>query len=314
MVLSQYIKNSLWCFGSAGHALYYTLTLAICNLVAYNRDMTILTQILISTTLVSGISLAAAGLLSFFPRFLNQITIYLAALAAGTMIGTSFLHLIPEAVERLPAETALFTVLASFIGFFIVEKSLHLHHHHRKIDEHCDDHTFGWLNLLGDALHNFIDGILIGGAFLINPALGWLTTLAIMTEEIPQELGDFGVLLFSGFTRRQALLANFAIALLAISGGVLAYSLGTTFTFLADWLIPMTAGGFLYIATVDLIPEIQKHKRKLSSLFLVIVFAFGVGMLPLLETVTAEWLSDPHAIEESLSGESTTTPVEVSEE
>jgi zinc and cadmium transporter len=239
-----------------------------------------LLSILAATLFVSSLAFFTASLLSIFPQLLRRMLPSLIALAAGTMLGTTFLHLLPEAVAEIGAETALPAVLASFIGFFLLEKILHWRHCH---DEECETHTFGTLNLIGDAVHNFLDGALIAVSFQIDPALGISTTLAVALHELPQEIGDFGVLVHSGFSPKQALLANFGVALTAISGGLAGYLLGQSLSPVLPYLLPFAAGSFLYIAAVDLIPELRSNTKNWQTLFLPAIFIFGVLLIPLLE-------------------------------
>jgi zinc and cadmium transporter len=235
-----------------------------------------LTFTLLATFLVSALSLV--GLSLFSRKLLPHMISTLTALAAGTMLGATFLHLLPEAVELLPEGRALQILLASFIGFMVLERVLHWRHCH---EDDCEVHSFGYLNLVGDALHNFLDGMVIAGAFATSTEVGVVTTLAIALHEIPQELGDFGVLLHAGFTRQQALLANFGVALAAVGGGLAGYLLTTTAEGLGAYLLPVAAGGFLYIASSDLIPQLRQVNDRGQTVKLFGWLLLGVGIMVL---------------------------------
>jgi len=215
-----------------------------------------LIYIIIATSIISLSSLLGIITLSFKPIFLQKILLLLVALSAGTMLGGAFMHLLPEASEILGVNQALLITLLAFCFFFLVEKVLHWRHCHKT---NCHVHEFGYLNLIGDSIHNFIDGIVIAGAFLVNPTLGITTSLAIILHEIPQEIGDFGVLLHSGFSKRKAILFNLFVAFTALLGGITGYLLSFIAEGLQPILLCIAAGGFIYIATSDLIPEIRKE-------------------------------------------------------
>lgn len=239
--------------------------------------------ILLATFLVSAIAFLTALGLSTFPKFLKKSTIYLVALAAGTLLGAAFFDLIPESLEFMPPRLAFTLMLASFVSFFAIEKLLHWHHCH---DEDCDNKSIRYINLIGDALHNFIDGAIIAVTFQVNPALGVGTTLAIALHEFPQEIGDFGVLIHNGMSRKNALLANALVAAAAMIGGIAGFILTETVMSLSHYLLPVAAGTFLYLATVDLIPEFRKHTSQVVSFALLAIFAFGLAFLPIFEMTT----------------------------
>jgi zinc and cadmium transporter len=230
--------------------------------------------IIAATFGVSFLSLAALLVLTFKKSWLHQSLLGLVALSAGGLMGAAFLHLLPEAVEHFPDSKLPFMVtLASFVAFFLLERVLHWQHCH---DDECEVHSFGYLNLIGDTLHNFLDGLIIAAAFLVDPQLGWITTLAIAAHEIPQELGDFGVLVHAGFSRKIAILANFGIALTAILGGVLGYFIGEASEHFVPYLIAVAAGGFLYIASSDLLPELRKEQQLSKTIVSFVLFVAGV--------------------------------------
>jgi len=157
--------------------------------------------------------------------------------------------------------------------FYLIEKIFHWRHCHQ---DHCDVHTFGYVNLIGDSIHNFIDGLIIAATFLVDVRLGITTSLAIALHEIPQEIGDFGVLLYAGFERMKALVLNFLVALTVVAGGIVGYFLSFRLEGLLVYLLPLAAGGFLYISTSDLIPEIRKETNLKKSLLSFTFFIIGI--------------------------------------
>lgn len=229
---------------------------------------------LIASSLISLVSFAGALTLLIKEKFLNKILIILVAFSAGTLIGGAFLHLIPESLEHAHHATEIFIwVIAGFTMFFVLEKYLYWRHCH---DSECTIHAFSYLNLIGDAIHNFIDGLIIGGSFFINPSIGWITTMSIVLHEIPQELGDFGVLIYGGFNKYKALLYNFLSALTAIIGTILGYYFAVHLEGFSHILLPFAAGGFIYIAGSDLIPELHEVKNRSQSLQTMLTFILGI--------------------------------------
>jgi len=234
--------------------------------------------IIISTFIIS-----LGGLIGFFTlvledKQLSKILLFLVALSAGALMGGAFIHLLPEAAEKFPGQDSVYTiVLFSFIFFFLVEKLLHWRHCHK--GGKCDIHTFGYMNLIGDSIHNFIDGLIIAATFLTDVKLGVATTLAVALHEIPQEIGDFGVLLYAGFGKQKALVANFLVALTAILGGVFGYFLSFQRESFITYLLPFAAGGFIYIAASDLMPEIRKETSLKKSLLSFSIFLVGIVIM-----------------------------------
>ncbi len=235
----------------------------------------ILIYILLAVFLVSIISLLGIFFLAFKTKTLNKITTYLVSFAAGSLFGAAFLHIMPEAIEELPGMLPFGLLLIGILLFFIIEKGFHWRHCH---EQNCKSHI-GYLNLFGDAIHNFIDGIAIASAFLININTGIITTLSILLHEIPQELGDFGILIHSGFTRAKALLYNFYSAIFAILGALIAYLLSNYVYNFTIYLMPIVAGGFIYLAGSDLIPEIHKEKGLKVSILQTLFLAFGLILI-----------------------------------
>lgn len=220
--------------------------------------------------MVSLASFIGVFTLSLSKEILNKAVFYLVALSVGGLMGGAFLHLLPEASQKLSAENVFLYTLGGFFLFLIIEKIIHWRHCHKG---DCSIHTFAYMNLVGDGVHNFIDGLIMAAAFITSPGVGIASTIAIFLHEIPQEIGDFGVLIYGGLSRKKALFFNFLTALTAVIGGVFGYYL-LSFTEMASvFLLPVAAGGFLYIAASDLIPEIRKENDvKKSVLNFVIIF------------------------------------------
>lgn len=209
-------------------------------------------------------------------KHLHRVTLGMISLSAGTMMGNAFLHLLPEAATKLEPEPLFLTVLVSFIVFFFIEKFLHWRHCH---DRDCDVHTFGEISLMGDSIHNLIDGLIIAAAFVTDIKIGIATALAVALHEIPQELGDFGVLLHAGWDKKKAILANYSVALTVVLGGILGFYLAENLDAFLIYAVPMAAGGFIYIAASDLLPEIRKETSTKRSLYSLAMFLFGIAAM-----------------------------------
>jgi len=233
-----------------------------------------LLSIILATFIISSGSFVGVLTLALNQKFLSKILLSLVSLSAGTMLAAALLHLLPESIETLGSVLPFQLTLVSFIGFFLLERFLHWRHCHDQ--DHLTKHTMGTMNLIADAIHNFLDGVLIAASFATSGGLGLVATLAIAMHEIPQEIGDFGVLLHSGFSRRRALLSNILVSLTAILGGILGYLASHTMTAFAHYLIPVAAGGFIYISTTDLIPELKGVTSTKRTLSVVATFLLGV--------------------------------------
>jgi zinc and cadmium transporter len=236
---------------------------------------------IVSVIFVSLISLI--GILALLlNRDVKKITFLLVSFAVGGLFGDAFIHLLPESFEKM--ENNLFIALMVLLGimiFFIMEKVLRWRHqHYSETETHV--HPVVMMNLVGDAVHNMIDGMVIGASYLVSIPLGLTTTLAIVLHEIPQEIGDFGILLHGGFTVKKALFFNFLSALTAVVGAVLSLVIGPHIQGYADALVPITAGGFIYIAGTDLLPELQKDVKLSRSLLQFALVAFGIGIMAIL--------------------------------
>ncbi len=214
--------------------------------------------ILISVFIVSLLSLSGIIFLVGRQGVFNRLLPALVAFASGTLLGGAFLHLIPEGVESLQSNSAYVYVLSGIISFFVLEKFFYWRHCH---DEECEVHVkpYAWLNLLGDSAHNFLDGLIIAATYLIDFNLGVATTLIIISHEIPQEIGDFAVLVAGGLSAKKALYFNFFTALTSVFGAMIGYYLGLSNLDFTSSIALFAAGGFIYIAGADLIPELHKN-------------------------------------------------------
>ncbi len=248
---------------------------------------------LLSVIAVSLVSLVGLLTLSMNEVRIRRLATFFVSFAVGALLADTFIHLVPEifsGTDPQPALRGSLLILGGILLFFVVEKLLrhehgllHRHHHHYESIEHPE---LVVINVLGDAIHNFIDGLLIGASYLVSPALGISTTIAVLLHEIPQELGDFGILVHSGLTVRRATLLNLASAAVAILGTVTALVAGAVaHQRVTGVLVPVTAGGFVYIAAADLIPELQ-HDRSFRALMVqTALIALGVAVMALLKFV-----------------------------
>jgi len=234
---------------------------------------------LLSVGVVSALSLVGAVALVLRPSTLERGLLVLISFAAGALLGDAFIHLLPEVAESEGGFdlTASFAVLGGVIVFFVLEKVLHWHHSHYG---HGDVvHPVAVTNLVGDGLHNFVDGSIVAGGFLVSTKVGIATAVAVVLHEIPQELGDFGILVRAGVKPRRALALNAMTALMAIAGAVATLLVSSVVEGLERVLIAMTAGAFVYVASTDLLPELHKEPdARKSTLQLAGVLA-GVGVM-----------------------------------
>lgn len=237
--------------------------------------MTNLLWILLAGVLMSGIALVGSVTLLLRESTLKAILLPLVSLAAGSLIGGALFHMLPAALGALPVMTTFGWVAVGFLLFFGLEQFLHWHHCHRA-SANCRQ-PLTYLILIGDALHNFLGGLSIAGVFLMDTRLGIAAWLAAAAHEVPQELGDFGVLIHGGWNKRSALLFNLASGLTFLAGGLLTYAASLQFD--VRWLVPLAAGNFLYIGASDLVPEVNKAHDLKANVLHFVVFAAGLGLL-----------------------------------
>jgi len=219
---------------------------------------------LISVLVVSLVSLTGIFALSFEEKKMRKMIIFLVSFAVGALFGDALIHLLPEAFEKIESRAiSSLLVLLGILAFFGLEKFVRWRHCH--IVYHEDHaHPMAAVNIFGNIVHNLIDGMLIGASYLANIPLGIATTVAILLHEIPQEMGNFAVLIHSGYRMKKAIAINFLSALVAFLGVALALVVGKYAANFTLFLVPVTAGGFLYIAGSDLIPEL-KHETKITA-------------------------------------------------
>lgn len=246
-----------------------------------------LRAILLTTTLSGVVSISAAAFLSF--GLLARMAERMVSLSVGIMLSTSLLHAMPEALESSASPESLFaTLLAGLLAFFVLEKLAILHDgpasagHAQGYHHQHGSKRSAWMVLAGDGLHNFTDGIMIAAAFLADPALGILTGMAIVAHELPQEVGDFVVLLNSGYSRARAYLLNLLCSLMALIGGVLGYFMLDKAGNLVPYVLTFASAGFLYVAISHLMPQLQRKDTLRDSLPQIGLIAIGILVVVLI--------------------------------
>lgn len=234
---------------------------------------------LVSVIIVSFVSIIGVFFLSLNEKRLKKILIYFVSFSAGALFGDVFIHLLPEAVETTGFDLNLSLSVLTGIGVsFLIEKIICWRHCHMPItDNHV--HRFAYMNLFGDIFHNFIDGLTIAISYLVSIPVGVATTVAVILHEIPQEIGDFGVLLHGGFSKWKAIGYNFLTATTAIAGALAGLALSFYVENLTFFLIPFAAGNFIYIAGSDLIPELHKEIRFTKGILQLLFFILGIGIM-----------------------------------
>lgn len=241
---------------------------------------------LLGVILISLVSLVGVFALSIRQELIKKYTFILVSLAVGALLGDAFIHLIPEAfADGNNSLLVSMLIILGILVFFTLEKFMHWHHHGDDTDEN-EIHPVGKLILFSDGVHNFIDGVIIGISFIASTKLGVATTFAVILHEIPQEIGDFAVLLHAGYSRKRALFLNFLSALAAVLGTFVAFMLGGLGERFVNFVVPLAAGGFIYIALADLIPEL--HKTKTGKSFLPQLLSLIIGVLVMVALVYLE--------------------------
>jgi zinc and cadmium transporter len=244
---------------------------------------------LMAALLVSLISLVGLVYLLFSKLIMGQIIPYAVALAVGVLLGNAFFHLIPESIEQGMSGTSVFgCVFAGLLAFWLIDRVLS-HGHAADRSDPKSVKSIGKLNLLGDGFHNFIDGLVIGGSFMISPEVGMATTLAIIIHELPQELGDSGTLIYSGFSPQRVVTLNFLVSTTVLLGVAFVFLLNHWLVFQAGYLLAFTAGGFVYMALGNLVPALYRQARgnlRMQTLQLLVIL-IGMGFI--------QYLSHDHA-------------------
>ncbi|MBI4210109.1 MAG: ZIP family metal transporter [Candidatus Diapherotrites archaeon] len=230
-----------------------------------------------SVMAVSLVSLIGAFTLPFSQEKVRSFLIYMVSFSAGALFGDAFIHLLPEAAEEAAGFTPALAIylISGIIISFIIEKFIRWRHCHLPTTEE-HPHPLALMNLVGDGVHNFIDGLIIGGSYLLSAPVGFATTLAVIFHEIPQEIGDYGVLIHGGFTKKKALLFNFLTALTSILGAIVALAISAFVPNITTFLVPFAAGIFIYVAGTDLIPELHKEVEPSKSLAQLAWFVLGI--------------------------------------
>lgn len=243
--------------------------------------------IITASILESLISLIGIFFIFFgYEKFKNYIS-YLISFSIGTFLAVIFFEILPEAIEKSSMELVSIFTLIGFLFFFLFSRFLHWYHHH---EESCKDHknikVSGHLVLFGDLIHNFIDGIIIALAFLVDINIGIVTTIAVLSHEFPQEASDFFVLIHSGFSKKRALFLNFLISLSTLIGASLTYFMASSIDKIIAPALGIVAGNFLYIAMSDLIPELNSNSNSIldtiKQLFFIILGIILIYFITLL--------------------------------
>jgi len=223
--------------------------------------------------------LVASSMLLFPAGTRGKLVSWLVSYAVGTLLGASLLHLVPEALDKIPARNGVVALLAGILSFFVLEKLVIWRHCHEG-DAECSTHTrAASLVIFGDAFHTFIDGVIIGAAVLTSVPLGVSTAVAAATHEIPQELGDFGVLLQAGYSPRKALLLNIASGTTGVVGTLAVYATTRHLPAALPYLLAFAAGGFLYVAMADLIPGLHSDHQSGHPVRQTVLIAAGIGTM-----------------------------------
>ncbi len=267
--------------------------------------------------LVGTLSLVGIFMISLREQTLDKLIFILVAFATGTILATALFDLIPESLHHLEelnakgaaiSEGLLFSfVIAGFVSFFILERFIYWFHGHAHesedklvcyadrtegvgslivpLDKGGSSRRVALLNLIGDGLHNLLDGVIIMVSFLTSFWSGIIVTLAVVFHEFPQEIGDFGILLYGGFSKKKALLFNFISALVALIGGLIAFIVSDLLEIFNFFFLAFSGGGFLYLASTELMPELLKEKDLRKSIPQVLIFLAGLLLIILLITI-----------------------------
>jgi zinc and cadmium transporter len=232
---------------------------------------------LLAVITVSLLSLLGAVFIVFQRKLIDSMTTYLLAFSSGILLGTTFYDLLPEGYEGLQ-EHVYTWVIIGFVAFFVLEKIIHWHSH-----VESQKHV-AYLSLVGDSVHNFMDGAIIGVTFLTSVPLGVATTIAVIAHEIPHELGDFFLLIYGGFNNKKALWYNFLSALTAVLGTIVVFIFSKNVLTVSPYLIGFAAGNFFYIAASDIIPELHQKRSVTISVIQTICLLIGIIVMQIIST------------------------------
>ena len=250
------------------------------------EDLSALINTIIATLLVSLFSLGGIFTLSLKEEKLHNILFILIAFSAGSILGAAYFDLLPEAIELVEESVVFIYITFGFVFFFLLERFIYWYHghgHETDIDAETSDRAstrgFAYLNLIGDGIHNFVDGMIIAASFLIGFPVGLATTTAVIFHELPQEMGDYGILVYAGFKRGRALLLNFVVAIAVFFGGIFAVFFIEMIEAFSGWLIAFSTGGFIYLAASELIPELHEEKSLKKSFIQFVIFVLGIALI-----------------------------------
>ncbi len=242
--------------------------------------------IVIATFIVSVFSLTGIFSLSLRERTLHSVLFFLVAFSAGSILGASLFDLLPEAIELVDEPVVFIYIAVGYLAFFVLERFIYWYHghgHHQDVEKEVDERPlakgFAYLNILGDGIHNFIDGMIIAASFTVGFPVGLAATIAVIFHELPQEMGDYGILIYAGFERMRALILNFLAALSVVLGGVLAIFYLEIVEALSGLLVAFSAGAFIYLAASELVPELQEEDNFWRSLVQFMVFLIGMASI-----------------------------------
>lgn len=242
--------------------------------------------IITATSVVCLFSLVGIYALSLKEKTLHNILLVLIAFSAGSILGAAYFDLLPAALELVDESIVFTQITLGFVLFFFLERFIYWYHGHghetdipTEIGDRKVTKSFAYLNLIGDGIHNFVDGMIIAISFLIGFPVGLATTIAVTFHELPQEIGDYGILVYAGFKRGRALLLNFVVALAVVLGGIFAIFFIETVEALSGFLLAFSAGGFIYLAASELIPELHGEKKFKRSVIQFILFILGIVLV-----------------------------------
>ncbi|NJO91680.1 MAG: ZIP family metal transporter [Chloroflexia bacterium] len=234
---------------------------------------------LLSATIVSLVAFIGILFLAFKTEKLQKIVFILVSFAVGSLFGSAFFVLIPESYHLMPDSFVPgLMIVAGVLTMFILEKFIHWRHGHN-VQYIPKEASLGYVSLMTDSLHNFVDGVLIASAWAVSPEVGMVTTLSVIIHEAPQEISDFGILIYAGFSKKRALLFNFLAAVTALLGVLFTAWLGHYFENITNYILPMAAGGFIYLAGSDLIPQLHKEKSTKKNLIQFVAIVAGFAMM-----------------------------------